>query len=291
MNRYTGHYAAAGKEATCDDLKMTCSRVSHVNLWDMLDVNRIYTRFETVEGRSTTRQARQEYCYRRFGKYFGDRVLDVGCDRGVIRKLQRGFYVGIDRHGEPDLKADLEGGFLPFTDGCFDTVVCLEVLEHIDSLHQVFSELIRCSRDIVILTLPNCWRQVFGEILLGRSNKAEYGLPPERPRDRHKWFFNTAEAECFVAWQAQKHGLEILEVEYVYNIGDLFAFSFRVGRERVFYYPPRKRQLNGFARFFTSLLRLFEQMVKGSLFMVGRRGRNISVVNVWFVLRKKQQAL
>jgi SAM-dependent methyltransferase len=194
----------------------------------------------------------------------------------------------VDKYGEPDVRIDLEKGFLPFGDNSCDTVVCLEVLEHVDALHRLFSELVRCSRDVVIVTLPNCWRQMLGELVFGRSSKAEYGLPPEKPRDRHKWFFNTEEAESFVAWQARDQGMEILEVEYVHNIGDLFALSLGLGHKG-FFYPPQKhrREMGAFTRFATAFVSLFEKIVKTCLLMVGRRGRNASVVNVWFVLRKK----
>jgi 2-polyprenyl-3-methyl-5-hydroxy-6-metoxy-1,4-benzoquinol methylase len=298
MNRYSGPYALKGKSGTAATPKLKCSCVTQINLWEIVDRNKIYTSFETIEGRSTTRQARQEYCYRRFRKYFGDKVLDVGCDDGVIRSLHDGLYVGIDKYGKPDVLVDLEQGFLPFADSSFDTVVCLEVLEHVDSLHRLFSELVRGSCNIIIVTLPNCWRQVFGEIVLGRSSKAEYGLPPERPQDRHKWLFNTQEAERFVAWQAEKYGLEILEIEYVRNIGDLFSFSWRFGRKHSFHYPPHEhwREMSILTRFVVFNITLLEKLVKLLFLMIGRRGRNINVVNMWFVMQiatkdnRRQQA-
>lgn len=286
--RYSGHYRLQDYKAYLSTVSSSPASIRHIKLWDIVDFNKIYTSFQTVEGRSTTRQARQEYCFRRFGKYFGNWVLDVGCDEGIIGRLHKMFYLGVDKYGTPDVRADFNQTYLPFANNSFDTVVCLEVLEHVDDLHQLFSELVRISRSIIIITFPNCWRQLFGELIFGRSSKAEYGLPHERPRDRHKWFFNTEEAESFIAWQAKKYGLQILEIEYVHNIGDLFSFSLRIGRKKTFHYPPHKhwREMNAFTRFLTINIFLLEKFLKLIFLMVGKRGLNISVVNTWFVLRK-----
>jgi hypothetical protein len=40
-----------------------------------------------------------------------------------------------------------------------------------------------------------------------------YGLPLEKPTDRHKWFFSSEEAENFVIYRAAKNRMRILQMD------------------------------------------------------------------------------
>lgn len=98
---------------------------------------------------------------------YGNSVLDVGCGRADFLKLIKPDYqiAGIEvtkvrmedcnqilgknavRLGNLEEKLDLE-------DSCYDTVVCMEVLEHLIDPHKTLQELIRISRKRVIITVP-----------------------------------------------------------------------------------------------------------------------------------------
>ena len=39
-----------------------------------------------------------------------------------------------------------------------------------------------------------------------------YGFPTKRPVDRHKWFFNTLEAQAWYISKAKEFNLEIIEI-------------------------------------------------------------------------------
>ncbi len=157
------------------------------------------------------RGERAAYLVQRFGELLNGRVLDVGCDQAYLRQMLPGrSYVGVDRVGAPDLCLDLERlTYLPFQDATFDGVVCLDVLEHLDNLHAVFGELVRVSKRHVILALPNNWANARQPLGRGRGSFNKYGLPPEPPRDRHKWFFSLSEALDFVRYQAEKHAVRL----------------------------------------------------------------------------------
>jgi ubiquinone/menaquinone biosynthesis C-methylase UbiE len=97
-------------------------------------------------------------------------VLDAGCGEGFVTKyIERRDpsleVTGIDIDEEAiayarrvvDVDAMLHVGDLyelPFSDASFDTVVCSEVLEHLEHPHQAMDELTRVARSHVLLTVP-----------------------------------------------------------------------------------------------------------------------------------------
>jgi SAM-dependent methyltransferase len=98
-------------------------------------------------------------------------ILDVGCGEGfTMRELREGgvqaAMVGIDfspgalawnqahHMGQAPLKvADVH--HLPFRDQGFDLVLCLEVLEHLPDSALGLRELLRVSRDYVLVSVPH----------------------------------------------------------------------------------------------------------------------------------------
>ena len=90
----------------------------------------------------------------------GKAILDVGCGE----KPYKGFfqepnsYVGIDRRAKTaDVKSI--GEFLPFVDSSFDTVLCTQVLEHVENSEKVLSEFNRILEDngVLILSTHGVW--------------------------------------------------------------------------------------------------------------------------------------
>lgn len=158
-----------------------------------------------------TREHRSRFVASRFAKYLDGSVLDVGCFEAPLRDLlTSGSYTGIDMAGKPDVVIDLEkAGRLPFEDRSFRCVLCIDVLEHLDSLHSVFEELVRIASDYVIVSLPNCWCDARRPIEKGKGHFEHYGLPLQKPKDRHKWFFGLSEAREFVEGKAAEFGLQI----------------------------------------------------------------------------------
>ena len=148
-----------------------------------------------------TRNERTVWVSKHFNHLFKKKkVLDVGCDDAPLRKLVGNqFYTGIDCTGKPDIKINLEAvKKLPFKAQEFDTVICIDVLEHLENIHEISKELFRVSNNHVLISLPNCWRDARVKIQRGRGSIAHYGLPSKKPLDRHKWFFAASEAINFL---------------------------------------------------------------------------------------------
>jgi ubiquinone/menaquinone biosynthesis C-methylase UbiE len=104
-------------------------------------------------------------------------VLDVGCGEGVLteqfaERLSGGQVVGVDlddpqlreewaRRARPNLDfRSADASALPFTDGEYDLVCALEVLEHVPDPDRVLAEMVRVARRHVLVSVPRepVWR-------------------------------------------------------------------------------------------------------------------------------------
>jgi SAM-dependent methyltransferase len=192
----------------------------------------------------SNRAARIRYAAQAFASVLDGKVLDVGCDAGTLKQLRPDLdYLGIDIGGRPDLVIDLERtSYLPFADRSFDTVVCSDVLEHLDTLHRTFAELVRVASRYILVSLPNCWCGARRPLRRGKGAIGHYGLPADRPADRHKWFFGLSEGRRFAESAAARHGLRIVEmrVSEKPRLGVVRAL-------RRLRYPSRERYLNLYA--------------------------------------------
>ncbi len=138
-------------------------------------------------------------------------VLDIGCRDGILRKYLPAElrYAGVDLSPGPNVTKvfNVEQG-IPFADASFDTVVALDVLEHIDNVWFAFDEMVRVARRQVILVLPNFYH--FRErlrFLRGREG-GKYILSLDPIQDRHRWILSYRSARAFCAHQAKRLGLE-----------------------------------------------------------------------------------
>ena len=176
------------------------------------------------------RKERSQWIVKKFQDKFyrEESVLDIGCyKKDIKRYLPKGIkYKGIDIEGEPDIILDLDKSVkLPIKDKEYDIIVCADVLEHLENIHEVFDEICRVTRKHIIITLP-IPTSIFWRYLLNRyySNNFEkskshglfskyYGLPLEKPVDRHRWFYNNKEAERFIKYRSEKNGFSVSYIE------------------------------------------------------------------------------
>ena len=175
--------------------------------------NRFPLRANT-DHRHYSRDGHQRYWVinEQFSAQLQGKILDVGSRHNTLRELLKKDAQLVDKHNPALPDFDWETTPLPFADGTFDTVVCLDTLEHIDLVHRALGDLVRVSRKYIIVSLPNCWRATTREVLSARSRSASYGLPPESPHDRHKWYFNSEDIEDFMFYNAQRLGLQVHSV-------------------------------------------------------------------------------
>ena len=96
----------------------------------------------------------------------GNRVLDLGCGRGAyVQALTENKRepIGIDLQDYPEWERFPEGTFrvgkaidLPFPDNAFDITIAFEVLEHCKDPAAVLAEIARCTKQTLVLTVPDC---------------------------------------------------------------------------------------------------------------------------------------
>lgn len=174
----------------------------------------------------TDRNSKAQYVWLKYKSILQNAsILDVGADECFLKKHlpESASYWGIGLGGQPNQQVNLEKEKIPFPDNSYDCVLCLDVLEHIENIHEVFDDLCRVSRDYVIVTFPNAWAAFYGmlrfkEYAQGQALKY-YGLPIEPPEDRHKWFFSVDEAKRFVEYRAKKNNMDILQMD-IQTTGD-----------------------------------------------------------------------
>jgi hypothetical protein len=173
------------------------------------------------------RKERHKYIADNFSRYLNGKVLNVGGggQNHLLEFIRPKEYLELDINGTPDIKIDLDKEYpIPVETNCFDTVLCTDVLEHLNEFHRVFDELIRISNKYVIISVPNALLSfrsyLFRTKYSGNSGEAGfevgyfkkyYGLPKTKPIDRHKWFFSFTEAQIFFNNYAAEYSYKVIE--------------------------------------------------------------------------------
>ena len=101
-------------------------------------------------------------------------ILDAGTGEGIVLDLIKGirgtqqiFGLDLDRARLIEARSRIRNGYiqsdlnnLPFDDGAFNLVVCLEVLEHVGSPDNALRELHRVTNQYLLASVPNepWWR-------------------------------------------------------------------------------------------------------------------------------------
>ena len=149
--------------------------------------------------------SRTEYVAKKIGKLNGDRVLDIGCRDMILKESLEGDYdyTGIDYDEKSSKKSNyinhnLENG-LPNNENNYDIIIALDVLEHLENIHDVFKELFTKCNKTVIIALPNIAYYKFRFNFLTSGNlSGKYHFGQDKTLDRHRWVTNYNTIDKFV---------------------------------------------------------------------------------------------
>jgi len=107
--------------------------------------------------------------YKAVEQYLHGTVLDIGCGPGFLAASvfpNQGWFTGVDISGKAVelaqnlfpgakfLKHDAEHEPLPYRDNSFMTVVCSELIEHLEEHELLLSEIKRVSKKYMVITVP-----------------------------------------------------------------------------------------------------------------------------------------
>ena len=148
---------------------------------------------------------RCEYVAKKLGKLNGDKVLDIGCREMILREyLQGSFnYLGLDyissKSSDPNfINHNLEEGF-PKNLIDIDTVVALDVLEHIENIHDTYKNFFNITNKIVVVALPNMAYYKFRiNFLIKGVLSGKYIFSEKKILDRHRWIPNYQSIDKFI---------------------------------------------------------------------------------------------
>lgn len=153
----------------------------------------------------------------------GIRILDAGCGDGInllgIEKHRRSLGVDVSLHGldynslrlgrassVPGNGALLQGSAtrLPYRDGCFDVVLCSQVLEHVPGAEDAIDEFRRVVKPggLIVLAVPN------EGCLLARLRNRVLQPSIHRRTDHVNFYTEATFTDC-----VRKSGLEVRRIE------------------------------------------------------------------------------
>lgn len=99
-------------------------------------------------------------------KHSGPTLLDVGCGNGAYVKYfhQNGYQsFGVDYKEFPSWKENANlfevkniHNLSDYRDASYDTIICFEVLEHVDQTEDILNQFLRICKKNVIISIPNC---------------------------------------------------------------------------------------------------------------------------------------
>lgn len=165
---------------------------------------------------------RNLFISKKLGNLNNKSILDLGCRDAVLAKhLQGNFhYTGVDfLPKEIDKKTviinfNLENG-IPDHLGKFDIITAIDVLEHLENIHQIFAMMLEKANQQIIIALPNMAYYKFRlNFLFKGLVSGKYDFSPYKQKDRHRWFPTYNEIDRFI-YKNLNSNYKIKRFEYI----------------------------------------------------------------------------
>lgn len=139
-------------------------------------------------------------------------VLDVGCRSGILKKYlpSKLEYFGNDLISGANVHYVGDIMDIDF-DRRFDCVFALDILEHVDMLHDLFDKLVSLSNESLIVSLPNTYdlKSRYKFVIKGHLG-GKYKFSGLNSLDRHRWLMSYDEIYHFFQVKASQYDMDVV---------------------------------------------------------------------------------
>lgn len=113
----------------------------------------------------------------------------------------------------------------------YDTVVALDILEHLDRPSTTFDRLASIARKHLLVSFPNCY-DLKSRVRFARGGPlgGKYRFEEAETLDRHRWLMNRDEIVTFYDAKARKLGMACKVIDMRYGASGKATLASRAGR-------------------------------------------------------------
>lgn len=163
---------------------------------------------------------RNQFIAKKLGYLNKETLLDIGCRDMILKKYLKGNfnYIGIDysttiNENKEILNHNLETGIPKIYNA--DVITAVDVLEHLENIHEIFSSLFLLSKKIVVIALPNMGYYKFRlSFFFTGSLSGKYIFSEKKIFDRHRWIPTYQSIKNFINNNTPKEW-QIIEYNYI----------------------------------------------------------------------------
>ena len=174
---------------------------------------------------------RNELIAKKIGILNKEVLLDIGCRDMILKKYLIGKYkyIGIDyqinlKKSKNFINFNLENGIPRIAN--IDIITAIDVLEHLENIHDVFSSLFLLSKKKIVIALPNMAYYKFRvNFFLTGDLSGKYNFTDNKIFDRHRWIPTYRSIDKFVRTNTPKNW-EISEYNYIFERKRNYLFYF-----------------------------------------------------------------
>jgi hypothetical protein len=165
---------------------------------------------------------RSEFIANKLGFLNGENLMDLGCRDMILKKYLLGKfnYIGLDYEinrveSKNYINHNLENGIPKIKN--IDIITAVDVLEHLENIHNIFSSLFLISKKKIIIALPNMGYYKFriNFFFTGRLS-GKYIFSEKKIFDRHRWIPNFQSINYFIKTNTPNNW-KIIEYNYIFQ--------------------------------------------------------------------------
>ena len=178
---------------------------------------------------------RNKFVAKKLGNLNGEKILDIGCRDKIFEKYLEGKYqyTGIDFDPEKPLGSDISSKKINYNlekglpeNFEFDIINALDVLEHLENIHELFDEIFIKSKKKVSIALPNMGYYKFRlNFLFKGVISGKYIFHEKKVYDRHRWLPNYSSILKFIK-NNHPHGWSVKKFDYIAERKRNFIFYY-----------------------------------------------------------------